>query len=86
MSTEITILAVTAITASLLYISKHLMTSECWTKEKCCVIKLRADSQSNIATPSAMNYREDHSHTKFKSSTEVVEVEEPKPAIVSSVV
>ena len=86
MSTEITILAVTAITASLLYISKHLMSSECWTREKCCVIKLRANSSSNITTPSVMDYKDTHSHTKFKSTAEVVEVEEPKPVIVSSAV
>ena len=84
MSTEIIILAVTGITASLLYISKHLITSECWSKDQCCKIKLREDSQSNIATPSVMNYRDDHNHTKFKSSAEVVETVEP--AIISSTI
>ena len=84
MGTEITILAVTAITASLLYISKHLISSDCWTREKCCSIKLRANSSSNIATPSPMNYREDHAHNNFKTSAEVVETVEP--AIISSTV
>lgn len=50
MSIEIILLATTGITASLLYISKHLITSTCWSKETCCAIKLRADSQSNINT------------------------------------
>ena len=87
MSTEITILAVTAITASLLYISKHLTTSECWSKDQCCKIKLRSDSSSNIATPSPMEYRDTHAHTKFKPTVvETVVEDEPKPAIVSSVV
>jgi len=84
MSAEITILVVTAITASLLYISKHLVTSECWSKEKCCSIKLRANSQSTITPPvaeSPMEYRDNHSHTKFKSSVEPVE-----PAIISTAI
>ncbi len=83
MSTEIIILAVTGITASLLYISKHLITSECWSKEKCCSIKLRADSQSVITPPteSPMEYRDTHAHTKFKASAETVE-----PVIVSSTI
>jgi hypothetical protein len=84
MSTEITILAVTAITASLLYISKHLTSSDCWTREKCCSIKLRADSQSVITQPSVMEYRDTHSHTKFKAPVETVETVEP--AIVSSTI
>ena len=82
MSTEITILAVTAITASLLYISKHLISSDCWTREKCCSIKLRANSQSVITQPSPMEYKDTHAHTKFKASAE----DEPKPAIISSTV
>jgi len=87
MSTEIIILAVTGITASLLYISKHLVTSECWSKDKCCSIKLRSNSSSIITPPvaeSPMNYSGSHSHTKFKSSVEPVE--EPKPAISSSTI
>ena len=92
MSAEITILVVTAITASLLYISKHLMTSKCWTKEECCSIKLRSNSSSIITPPieSPMNYRDNHAHTKceqFKPPAEPVEEEEPtKPVIVSSVI
>jgi len=84
MSAEITILVVTAITASLLYISKHLVTSECWSKEKCCSIKLRASSESIIAprvAGSPMNYRDTHAHAKFKSSVEPVE-----PAIISTAI
>ena len=52
MSTEIIILAVTGISASLLYISRHLITSKCWTKDVCCTIRLRPDSTP--ATPVAI--------------------------------
>jgi len=46
---EVLILAIGGITASLLYISRHLITSKCWTKDACCDIKLRRNSQSRLS-------------------------------------
>lgn len=70
-STEIIILAVGGITASLLYISRHIITSKCWSKDECCTMNLRRNSQSGLAV----------------AKPEVASVvDEPKPAIVSSVV
>ena len=48
MTTEVIILAVSGIVASVLYISRHLITSKCWTTTECCSIKLRANSQSRL--------------------------------------
>ncbi len=48
-SPEVLVLAIGGITASILYISRHLITSKCWTKEECCAIKLRRNSQSRLS-------------------------------------
>ena len=73
-STEIIILAVGGITASLLYISRHIITSKCWSKDECCTMNLRKNSQSrlSVAEPAVASI--------------VAEPVEPKPAVVSSVV
>jgi hypothetical protein len=72
-STEIIILAVTGISASLLYISRHLITSKCWTHDECCSLKLRRDSTP--ASPVAI-IEEPKPHANIT----------PPPSIISSVI
>jgi len=51
MSAELLILSITGALALLTYIVKHCRGSECWSKEKCCSIKM--DIASEPPTPQA---------------------------------
>ena len=82
MTTEVIILAVSGIVASGLYISRHLITSKCWTKEECCSIRLRANSQSKlpaVVTEEPITLKEAEPKTYVPPTL-------PPPAFVSSVV
>lgn len=51
MSAELLILSITGALALLTYIVKHCRGSECWSKEKCCSIKMdRASSEAPTPT------------------------------------
>ena len=81
-TTEILVLAIGGIVASGLYISRHLITSKCWTATECCSIRLRANSQSRL--PAVVE--EEPVEVKKAEPKAYVPPTLPPPAFVSSVV
>ena len=80
-TTEILVLAIGGIVASGLYISRHLITSKCWSKEECCSIKLRANSQSRLSAVVS-----EEPTTPKEAEHKPYEPPIPPPAFISSVV
>jgi len=56
MSAELLILSITGALALLTYVIKHCRGSECWSRDKCCSIKMdRASITSETPTPTPVD-------------------------------
>ncbi len=65
-SVEIIILCVTGVVSCLIYLVKHFKTSECWSKDSCCVCKMdKNDSKSDLSIESNENKESKESKKEY---------------------